>query len=175
MLRCPGNGTELWTKTLGVYIVLPETNLLTDFITAPCKQEVSLMKQTCHVRQASILFNKMDPARQAMLRATAGHCGRDSAHCSLSTIRVMATMDCPSSLSLDETSDASLFCAATLHKYGLPHDYARLENHTLPETCNCCQAPLWNPDLSTSRIDRIFVWQCHMGRCGGDGSSETCY
>jgi hypothetical protein len=103
------------------------------------------------------------------MRATAGQCGRDSAHCSLPTIKAVATMDCPSSLSLEGTFDASLFSAATLHRYGLPHDFARLENHTLPETCQCFQAPLQDPDLSLSRCDRIFVWQCHMGKCGGDG------
>jgi len=118
-------------------IVLHETRLLNDFITAPCKQEVSLMKQTRHVRQASSLFNKMDPVRQTRMRATAGQCGRDSAHCSISTIKAVATMDCrPSSLSLEGTSEASLFCAATLHKYGLPHDFARMEDHILPETCH---------------------------------------
>ena len=34
---------------------------------------------------SSIIFNKMDPTRQTLMRATAGHCGRDSAHCSLLT------------------------------------------------------------------------------------------
>ena len=64
-------------------IVLPETRLLSDFVTAPYKQEVSYMKQTRHVRQASSLFNKTDPVRQTLMRANAGHCGRDLAHCSL--------------------------------------------------------------------------------------------
>ena len=62
-------------------IVLPKTRLLTDFVIASCKQEVNLMKQTRHVRQASSLFNKMDPVRQTLMRATAGQCGRDSTHC----------------------------------------------------------------------------------------------
>ena len=168
VMEVPGK----WNRNIDLAhenIVLPETRLLNDSITAPCKQEVSLMKQTRHVRQASYLFNKMDPVRQTIIRATASRCGRDSAHCSLSTIKAVATMGCPSSLSLEGTSDASLFCATTLHRYGLPHDFARLENHTLPETCHCYQVPLWDPDLSWSRCDRICVWQCHMGRCGGDG------
>jgi len=148
-------------------IVLPETRLLNNFITAPCKQEVSLMKQTRHVRHASSLFNKMDPVRHTRMRAIAGQCGRDSRHCSLPTIKAVATMDCPSSLSLEGTFDTFLFCAATLHRYGLPRDFARMENHTLPETCHCCQALLWDPDLALPRCGRIFVWQCHMGRCGG--------
>ncbi len=78
-------------------------------------------------------------------------------------------MDCPSSLSLEGTSEASLFCAATLHRYGPPHDFARMEDHILPETWHCCQTPLLDQDLALSRTDRIFVWQCHLGRCGGDG------
>ena len=73
-----------WNRTIDLTpenIVLPETRLLNDFITAPCKQEVSLMKQTRHVRHALSLFNKMDPVRQTLMRATAGQCGRDSTHC----------------------------------------------------------------------------------------------
>ena len=127
------------------------------------------MKQTRHGRQASSLFNKMDPVRQIRMRATVGQCGRDSTHCSTSTIKAFATMNCPPSLSLEGTSNASLFCAATIHRYGLPHDFARMEDHILPETCHCCQSPLWDPDLLLSITDRIFVWQCHLGRCGGDG------
>ena len=37
-------------------IVLPETKTLIDFVTAPCKQEVSLMRQTRQARQASNLY-----------------------------------------------------------------------------------------------------------------------
>jgi hypothetical protein len=94
---------------------------------------------------------------------------RDSAHCSLLTVKVVATTGCPTALDHEQSSEASLFCAATLHRYGLPHDYARLENHTLPETCLCCHAPLWDPGLDASRADRIFAWRSHLGSCGGDG------
>ena len=94
-------------------ILLPETMTLTDVITAPCTQEVSLMKQTRLARQASSLFKNMDHVRQTLLRANAGQCGRDSAHCFLKTVRAVATMDCPSALAHDETSEAFL-----------PHEYA---------------------------------------------------
>jgi len=168
VVETPGN----WNRNLDQApdcIVLPETRLLTDFITAPCKHEVSLMKQTRHVRQANSLYNKMDSVRKILLRATAGQCGRDSAHCSDATVKAVATMECPASLSLDGTSDASLFCAATLHRYGLPHDFARMEDFIIPETCACCHAPIGDPNSALTRSDRIFIWQCHMGRCGGDG------
>jgi hypothetical protein len=44
-------------------ISLPETRTLLDFVTAPCKQDVSLMRQTRQARQASNLYLKMDPVR----------------------------------------------------------------------------------------------------------------
>ena len=78
-------------------------------------------------------------------------------------------MDCPAALAHAEISEASLYCAATLYRFGLPLDYAKLANFTLPETCSCCNAPLWDPGMQSTRADRIFVWQSHLGRCGGDG------
>ena len=81
----------------------------------------------------------------------------------------MATINCPAALAHSETSEAPLYCAATLHRFGLPVDYARLKAVTLPEMCACCKAPLWDPSVQGSRMDRIFAWQCHLGRCGGDG------
>jgi hypothetical protein len=51
-----------------------------DFITAPCKQEVSLMKHTRHVKQASNILKSMDPIRQTPMRASAGQRGKDLPH-----------------------------------------------------------------------------------------------
>jgi hypothetical protein len=81
----------------------------------------------------------------------------------------IATMDCPTTLAHALTGEASIFCASTLHRYGLPLDCAKLENFTLPETCSCCNAPLWDPGMHTNRADRIFLWQSLLGRCGEDG------
>jgi hypothetical protein len=127
------------------------------------------MRQTRHVKQATELLKSMDPIRQTLLRANAGQCGRDAAHCSLQVVRAVATMDCPAALAHTETSEASLYCAATLHRFGLPVDFAKLDKYSLPETCSCCNVPLWDPGMQASRADRIFIWQSHMGRCGGDG------
>jgi len=60
-------------------------------------------------------------------------------------------------------------CVATLHRFGLPYQYAGLESFVLPEVCVCCNAPLRDRSLRGSRAERIFAWQCHPGRCGGDG------
>ena len=29
--------------------------------------------------------------------------------------------------------------------------------------------PLWDSAIPGSSMDKLFAWQCHMGRCGGDG------
>jgi hypothetical protein len=79
-------------------------------------------------------------------------------------------MECPSiALAHEESSYTSIFCPATLHRYGLPYDFAKMDFYTLPEVCACCNAPLWDPNLQSSRAGRIFVWQSHLGMCGGDG------
>jgi hypothetical protein len=78
-------------------------------------------------------------------------------------------MDCPGSMAHAEISEGTLFGASMLHRFGLPYDYAKLEDFILPETCPCCSAPLWDPSRHPSRPERIFTWQCHSGRCGGDG------
>jgi len=127
------------------------------------------MKQTRQARHASNLFKYMDPAKRTLMRANASQCGRASFHCSLKTVRAIATMVCPSAMAHDETSEASLFCAATLNRFGLPHDYAKLEGMVLPETCACYSAPLWDPSLTANKAVRIYVWQSHLGRYKGDG------
>jgi hypothetical protein len=83
-------------------------------------------------------------------------------------VKAVATMDCPTSLAHVEASEASLFCASTLHRYGLPYEYAKLESCVLPKSCPCCNAPLWDPGLDATRANMIFIWKSHMGRCGGE-------
>ena len=91
----------------------------------------------------------------------------DSAHCFTTTVREVALMDCPGSMAHAEINDGVLFCASMLPRFGLPYDYAKLEDFTLPESCPCCSAPLWDPSRHPSRPERIFTWQCHTERCGG--------
>ncbi len=56
-----------------------------------------------------------------------------------------------------ETSEASFYSAATLHRYGLLYDYAKLETTVLPEISQCCSAPLWDLGHSSTQANRIFV------------------
>ena len=93
------------------------------------------MKQTRQAIHTSNLFKNMDHVRRTLLRANDVQCGSDSAYCSLKIFQAFASMDCPYALAHDETSEASLYCTASLHRYGLPHEYAKMENLVLPETC----------------------------------------
>ncbi len=54
-------------------------------------------------------------------------------------------MDHPRSMALDDANEASLFCAASLHRFGLFVDYAKLEYLILPKSCACCE--LWSPSI----------------------------
>jgi hypothetical protein len=139
-------------------ITLPKPRLVSDFITAPCSHECSIIKQVRHAKKAHIVLSTLNPVKQALLRATSVQCGMDSATCSMDTVKEVASMDHPGKANHGENSrEASLFCAATLHRFGLPVDYARLNADTLPETCACCKAPLWDSTIPGSRMDKIFV------------------
>ena len=69
----------------------------------------------------------------------------------------------------EESREVSLFCAATLHRFVLPVDFARVNAVTLSEMCSCGKTPLWDSAIPGSRMDTIFAWKYHLGRCGGDG------
>jgi hypothetical protein len=111
----------------------------------------------------------MNRVKRALMRATAGDCGRYSAHCSHSIVDSVVAMGRPNAMKHDEVNEGTLFCAVSLHRFGLPYDFAKLEGTALPEACYCCLTPLWDPGLSSSRAERIFIWQKHMRLCGDDG------
>jgi len=123
-------------------ISLPKPRPLSDYPMAPCKHEGSLIKQARHIRQASEVFLSMNAVKQALMRALACQCGTDSAHCSTATVKEVARMDCSGSMAHAEISENILFTTSMLHRFGLPYNYARLEDFLLPESCPCCYAPL---------------------------------
>ena len=149
-------------------VTLPEPRTLGDYVTAPCKHECGILKQIRHAKQAHRLLSSLNPTRQSLLRATAGKCGLDSAHCHSSTVQEVVSLDRPEG-GEGGSREASLFCAATLHRFGLPVDYARLKNETLPESCACFYAPLWDSVIPRTTMDKLFAWQCHLERRGRDG------
>jgi hypothetical protein len=68
-------------------ITLPEPRLVSDYITAPCRHECSIMKQVRHAKMAHRVLSALNPVKQAFLRATMGQCGRDSASCTMDTVK----------------------------------------------------------------------------------------
>jgi len=62
-----------------------------------------------HVRRALEIFEAMDPLQQTLMKASAGQCGKDSAHCSTTTVREVALMDCPGSMAHAEINEGVLY------------------------------------------------------------------
>ena len=116
-----------------------------------------------------MVLSDMSPVKGALMRASAGQCGMDSAGCSASTMDIVAGLDHRGSVDKEGASEGSLLCAATLYSFGLPFEYARLENLVRPETWAYCNAPRWDRAVEGSRADIFLAWQCHIIRCGGDG------
>jgi hypothetical protein len=73
-------------------------------------------------------------------------------------VEAVAKMDRPTSLAHEDSSEATLYCAATLHRFGLPFDYARLSKVLLPEVCPCCFVPLGDKTMGVDVADNIFAW-----------------
>jgi hypothetical protein len=62
-------------------ITLPEPRLVSDFVTAPCKHEYNIIEQVRQAKKAHRVLSSLNPVKQALLRATEGQCGMDSASC----------------------------------------------------------------------------------------------
>jgi len=77
------------------FVTLPKPRLLSYYTTAPCMHECDIIKQIRHANQTHILLSTLNPIKQSLLRATAGHCGLDSAHCHSSTIKEVVKLDRP--------------------------------------------------------------------------------
>ena len=120
-------------------MTLLEPRQMSDYITVPCKHECNVMKQIRNAKHALIVFFALNPIKQTLLRATTGQCGLDSAYCHYATVKDVAKLNRPrGGVPEDGSREASLFCAATLHRYGLPVDFARLDSERLPKMCACC-------------------------------------
>ena len=116
-----------------------------------------MIKEARHVRQALEIFEAMNPLKQTLMRASSGKSRTDFAQCSTIIVRDVARMDCPGSMAHAEINERVLFCASMLRRFGLPFNYTYLEDFTLPESCPCCYAPLWDPSWHPTRPERIFT------------------
>jgi hypothetical protein len=96
-------------------------------------------------------------------------CGLDTAKASLPEIKAVATMVRPEKFNHLDPSEALLYSASTLHLHGLPFDYDVLRSVVPPDMCPICSTSLTDPLRPITLHDRLFSWQTHTGRCGGDG------
>ncbi len=112
-----------------------------------CKHKCIIINQMRNIKQAHMVLSRTNLINKALLRAAAGRCGLDSANCCATIVKAIAKMERPGSLTFDEANEASLFCATTLHRFGLPVDFAKLEYSILIESCACCRAPLWGSSI----------------------------
>jgi hypothetical protein len=79
----------------------------------------------------------MEHVKKALMRASACQCGKYMAHCSTTTVRDVANINCTGSMAYAEMSEGVLYTSSILHRFGLLYDYAKLEDFVLPESCPC--------------------------------------
>ena len=97
VVEIPGSA-DASSITLSDPIVLQQPRSLADFVSAPCKHECSLLRQSRMAKHNANVILRLGPVKQALLRATTGQYGRDSALCSRNTVEEVAKMDRPMSL-----------------------------------------------------------------------------
>jgi len=125
-----------------------------------------------HAKKAHKVLSALNSVKQALLRATTGQCGMDSAFCTMDTVKDVARLDRPGKRNHGEDSrEVTILCAATVHRFGLHVDFARQNADTLPEMCSCCKAPLWDSAIPGSRLNIFLLgsatWVDAVGT-GGD-------
>jgi hypothetical protein len=150
-------------------VVLPEPRLPADYVVATCKHECAILKQSRHIKQANAVWKDGTVTQRALMLSRSGQCGVDTSKAALPVIQAVATMDRPEIYSHLDISDSILYSASTLHLQGLPFDYDALKSVRPPDECPTCSAPLTDPARMIPLHERLFSWQTHMARCGGDG------
>ena len=168
IVEIPGRFITLETSAKPDPVKLPELRMSADYATTACKHECAVLKQTRHVRQAHAMCTESSMAQRALMLSRAGQCGLDHTNVSLDVVETMATMDRPERYAHLDISESMLYSASTLHLYGLPFDYDALRSVDHQDACPVCHTALTDPLRPENLRARLFSWQTHMGRCGGD-------
>ena len=169
LVEIPGRYTPADESAKPERVVLPEPRMPADYATATCKHECAILKQSRHIRQAYTVWTEGTVTQRALMLSRSGQCGVDTSKAGIAVIQAVASMDRPEVYSYLDISEAMLYSAATLHLQGLPFDYDALRSVRPPDECPECSAPLTDPLRMVSLHERLFSWQTHMARCGGDG------
>ena len=93
----------------------------------------------------------------------------DTPRASQPEVKVVAMMDRQESMRHFDLSESILYSGSTLHLHGMSFDYASFECMEPIAACPNCRGALSDPLCHDPLHKRIFTWQAHMGRCGGDG------
>ena len=78
-------------------------------------------------------------------------------------------MDRPERYSHLDLSESTLYSTSTLLLHGLPFDYGALRSVVPPYMCPICNTALTYPLRVDPLHERLFSWQTHMDKSGGDG------
>jgi hypothetical protein len=150
-------------------MVLPDLRIPADYATTACKHECAVLKQSRHIKQTHAVWIARSVTQRALMRSRSGQCGLDTTKATLTDVQVVATMDRPERYSHLDLSDSTLYSASTLLLHGLSFDYDALRSVVPPDMCPICSTALREPLRLAPLQERMFSWQTHMGRCGGDG------
>ena len=132
--------------------------------------ECAVLKPSRHVRRANEVWRDGADMQRALMLSRAGQCGIETAKTTNHYVEAVAYMDRPANYSHMDLGESIMDSTApTLQLHGLPYDYessASLESQTV---CPVYNVALCNPLHPRALHTRVFTWQSHMGRCGGDG------
>jgi hypothetical protein len=107
--------------------------------------------------------------QRALMLYRAGQCGIDTAKTIDKDVEAAASMDRPANYSHIDLGESILYYVATLQLHRLPYDYNSSASMDPPTIYPVCNATLCDPLHPNHLHTRVFTWQLHMGRCGGDG------
>ena len=68
-----------------------------------------------------------------------------------------------------DLSESTFYSASVLNLQGLHYDFDALRSVVPPFSCPTCNAMLSDPLHPEPLHVQLFIWQSHLGRCGGDG------
>ena len=119
-VEVPGRSSQEMLDPAPEVVTLLEPRPLEDYITVLCKHECIIIKQVRHVKQTCRVLTALHLVKRALMRASSCQCGMDSAHCHADIVAEVAKLDRPGFGNHGESNEATLFCAVTLHRFGLP-------------------------------------------------------
>ena len=99
----------------------------------------------------------------------AGECGIGTVKTTYHDVEAVASTDRSANYSHMNLGESILYSVATLQLHGLPYDYDSSASLDPPTSCPVCNDALRDPLRQDTLHTRVFTWQSHMGRCGGDG------